>query len=281
MLIPIDDHMVHRGDGVFEAFKCVDGAIYNLEGHLRRLHRSAAAIALAPPVDQHALTEIIRATIRAGAARDCHIRLYVSRGPGGFSPDPAECRRPGLYVVVTAPTTPFMLLHPEGARGATSSIPAKAPFYAGVKSCNYLPNVLMKKEERDLGVDFVLAFDENGHAAEGATENIGVVTREHELLFPRTDGTLEGTTMLRVVDLAGRLVKDGVLRAVRYADIPRPALAEVAEMLVVGTSWNVAAVREFDGRPVGDGEPGPVWHELDALLDADIRRNPDLRTPVF
>jgi hypothetical protein len=40
-------------------------------------------------------------------------------------------------------------------------------------------------------------------------------------------------------------------------------------------------VREFDGRPVGDGEPGPVWHELDALLDADIRRNPDLRTPVF
>ena len=29
MLIPIDDHMVHRGDGVFEAFKCVNGISIN------------------------------------------------------------------------------------------------------------------------------------------------------------------------------------------------------------------------------------------------------------
>jgi len=25
MTIPLDDHMVHRGDGVFEVFKCVNG----------------------------------------------------------------------------------------------------------------------------------------------------------------------------------------------------------------------------------------------------------------
>ena len=37
MLLPIDDHMVHRGDGVFEAFKAIDGNIYNLNAHLDRL----------------------------------------------------------------------------------------------------------------------------------------------------------------------------------------------------------------------------------------------------
>ena len=30
MLVPVDDHMVHRGDGIFESFKCMDGCIYNL-----------------------------------------------------------------------------------------------------------------------------------------------------------------------------------------------------------------------------------------------------------
>lgn len=40
MLIPIDDHMVHRGDGVFEAFKCVDGNIYQLDAHIDRLKNS-------------------------------------------------------------------------------------------------------------------------------------------------------------------------------------------------------------------------------------------------
>ena len=37
MLIPLDDHMVHRGDGIFEAFKCVNGNIYQLEAHFKRL----------------------------------------------------------------------------------------------------------------------------------------------------------------------------------------------------------------------------------------------------
>ena len=36
MAVPVDDHMVHRGDGVFESFKCANGSIYNLEDHLAR-----------------------------------------------------------------------------------------------------------------------------------------------------------------------------------------------------------------------------------------------------
>ena len=37
MVIPIDDHLVHRGDGVFESFKCLNGSIYNLDAHLKRM----------------------------------------------------------------------------------------------------------------------------------------------------------------------------------------------------------------------------------------------------
>ena len=37
MNIPIDDHLVHRGDGVFESFKCIDGNVYNLDAHIQRL----------------------------------------------------------------------------------------------------------------------------------------------------------------------------------------------------------------------------------------------------
>ena len=46
MTLPIDDHMVHRGDGVFEAFKSVGGNIYNLGGHLERLVTSARGLSL-------------------------------------------------------------------------------------------------------------------------------------------------------------------------------------------------------------------------------------------
>ncbi|RLB06771.1 MAG: aminodeoxychorismate lyase, partial [Deltaproteobacteria bacterium] len=44
MLVPVDDHMVHRGDGVFEAFKCVNGNLYNVHRHLKRLEYSASQV---------------------------------------------------------------------------------------------------------------------------------------------------------------------------------------------------------------------------------------------
>ena len=45
-------------------------------------------------------------------------------------------------------------------------------------------------------------------------------------------------------------------------------------MLLFGTTPDVTAVVEFDGRPVGDGKPGPVSRELGARLTEDILHNP-------
>ena len=39
MTIPLDDHLVHRGDGVFEALAIVGGKVYQLDAHLARLKR--------------------------------------------------------------------------------------------------------------------------------------------------------------------------------------------------------------------------------------------------
>src|SRR2546422_8722367 len=41
MVIPFDDHMVHRGHGIFDTAAVVDGKIYDLEAHLDRFVRSA------------------------------------------------------------------------------------------------------------------------------------------------------------------------------------------------------------------------------------------------
>jgi branched-chain amino acid aminotransferase len=175
-----------------------------------------------------------------------------------------------------------MEAHPEGARLRTSSIVAKPSFYAAVKSCNYLPNVLMKKEAVDLSVDFVVAFDEKGFLAEGATENVGIVTRQRELLFPKLEGILSGTTMLRVMELAKkRLLKTGELTKVGFEDISRRDVRNAAEILIVGTTPNVTMVREFDGKPVGTGKAGRIYEKLSDLLLEDIHSNINVLTKVF
>src|SRR5688572_23739797 len=41
MVIPFDDHMVHRGHGVFDTAGLINGRIYDLEAHLDRFLLSA------------------------------------------------------------------------------------------------------------------------------------------------------------------------------------------------------------------------------------------------
>jgi branched-subunit amino acid aminotransferase/4-amino-4-deoxychorismate lyase len=281
MTVPIDDHMVHRGDGVFETFKCVEGSLYNLDGHLSRLERSTRDLGFTLPVTMAALREIIVTTARIGGQRNCAVRMFVSRGPGSFGVNPYDCPKTQLYVVITRLVEPFMTRHPEGASIRTSSVPIKHPFFAGVKNCNYLNNVLMKKEAVDAGADFVVAFDERGRLGEGATENIGVVTSEGVLTFPCLDGILMGTTMMRVMELAKRVVAQGLLKEVSFGDLLRRDMETAQEIFIVGTTTDVTQVREFDGEPVACGVRGPVFNRLSQLLLDDIHGNASMRTPVF
>jgi len=281
MTVPVDDHMVHRGDGVFESFKCCGGSLYNLRSHLERLQQSMEPLAMEIPCPMEEMVELICDTVRAGGRRDALVRLLVSRGPGGLSVNPYDSQRPQIYIVAYYLPPPFMQSHPQGARIETSSIPVKPAFFARVKTCNYLPNVLMKKEAVDRGVDFMAGFDPSGFLAEGATENIAIVSADGYLASPFAAHILTGTTMLRVTELARPLVESGFLEGIRQRNITRADLRAAREVLILGTTVNVTAVVEYDGKPVGAGRPGPVYEKLSGLLMEDMTANSEMLTPVF
>ena len=90
MVIAVDDHLVHRGDGVFEAFKFQDGAIYDLWAHLDRLETSAKAIYMELPFAKEVIAERIIEVVKAAKQSESTLRLYISRGPGGFDANPYE-----------------------------------------------------------------------------------------------------------------------------------------------------------------------------------------------
>ena len=281
MLIPLDDHVVHRGDGVFEALKGINGSIYNLESHLDRLEQSAATLRLTLPAPRTAIRDIVIETFRTAGKPDAVIRIFISRGPGSFGVNPYDCPASQLYVVITSLVKPFMANHPRGARMLTSRIAAKPAPMSHIKTCNYAPNVLMKKEAVDAGVDFAAGFDDAGFLTEGAVENMGVVTPDRRLLFPKLDRILAGTTMLRVMELARTLIPAGLLKEVGFADIPRAVILSAAEFIITGTTINVVAGVEFDGQRIGPGTPGPVYEALSTLLDKDMLTNTALLTQVL
>lgn len=281
MSVPTDDHLVHRGDGVFETFKCVNGAIYNLKGHLDRLEHSAAAVSLLLPCSREELGHIAGETVRAGKQGNCLVRVMISRGPGGYDANPYESVGSQVYVIASRLKEPFMKLHPEGARVITVPVRTGGESLAIIKTCNYIPNVLMKKEAVDRNVDFAIGVDERGRLTEGATENCGIVADGRRLLFPPLNAVLAGTTMIRVAELAQALATNGRLSSIEFSDITRRDAGTAPEILIVGTTRNVISVVELDGRPVGDGRPGPIGQALGALLEKDIFENAEMLTRVM
>src|SRR3989337_3407735 len=91
MVLPLDDHIVHRGHGVFDTATLANGMLYQLDRHLERLLRSAEMARIPPPFGTEKLRQIILETAAASGRRDGSVRYWLSAGPGGFGPAPGEC----------------------------------------------------------------------------------------------------------------------------------------------------------------------------------------------
>jgi branched-subunit amino acid aminotransferase/4-amino-4-deoxychorismate lyase len=281
MAVPVDDHVVHRGDGVFESFKCLDGSIYNLEDHLTRLEHSCAALGIGLSVSLDQLSDLVVQTVRAGGNENALIRLLVSRGQGTMGVNPYACFHPELYIVVYEFPDAQIDELPEGVSVAVSKIPIKPGIFATVKTCNYLPNVLMKKEAVDLGVDFTVSLDENRNIGEGATENIGIVTLGKELFMPPPERVLAGTTAKRALEFAQQLKKERILTTAEFRPISLGLVRSAAEVHVYGTTPNITPVTMFDGKPVNNGKPGPIAKLLFDMLRQEMVPDSSRLTKVF
>ena len=280
MVLPLDDHMVHRGHAVFDTATLTHGMLYQLEPHLDRLLRSAESARIALPFPRERLRQIILDTAAASGKPDASVRYWLSAGPGGFGLGPAECVGSSFYVVVFKQDFYPETYYSEGIKVVTSKVPIKPPLFARTKSTNYLPNVLVVLEAKDRGADNGIFVDQRGMVAESSNMNVAFVTKDRVFRHPPFDAILTGITILRVLEFGRRLVRQGELKDILIADIPVNEGRAAAEMMLIGSSIKVAPVVRWDGRPIGDGKPGPITKKLLEMWNEDVRSAADQLVPV-
>src|SRR4029434_5887462 len=70
MVIPFDDHIVHRGHGIFDTAAIVDGSIHGRAAHLARSLRPAHRSKLRVRASREEMRDIIVQTTAASRRRD-------------------------------------------------------------------------------------------------------------------------------------------------------------------------------------------------------------------
>ncbi len=257
--VPVSDHGLLYGDGVFEGIRIYGRRAFRLEDHLQRFATGAKALALELPGGIGAVREIVLETARAYGADQAYVRLIATRGDGPLGIDPTHCSKPRLICIVDR-----IDVHPGHKRSAgldllTSSWrrPPADVLDPRVKSLNYLNNVMAKLEARQRGGDEALLLNAAGSIAETSVANIFLVRGGDLLTPPPSDGALEGITRATVLELAASL---GI--PARTKSLGRFDLFAADEVFLTGSGAGLVPVRSLDGRSIGAGGPGPVYEKI-------------------
>ncbi|KAJ8423066.1 hypothetical protein Cgig2_009335 [Carnegiea gigantea] len=232
MMIPIDDHMVHRGHGVFDTAILFNGYLYELDTHLDRFVRSASLAKISLPFPRSTLRSILLQLTAVSKCKKGELQYWPSAGPGDFHLSPSGCPASAFYAIVIKED---FSQWKDGVRAVTSSVPMKTPLFATMKTVNYLPNVLSQMEAEEKGTFASIWVDDNGYIAEGPNMNVALINHDRELIMPPFDNILGGCTAMRLLTLAHWLVGEGRLKDVKTANVSVEEGKSSAEMMFVGS----------------------------------------------
>ena len=263
--LPVLDHGLLYGDGVFEGIRFYAREPFLLAAHLRRLGASARALMLKVRWSDADLESLCREAIARLGLSDGYIRLIVTRGAGALGVSPTSCPASSL-VLIAAPLAlypPDVLQH--GARVITASIRRAEPdaLPPQIKSLNYLTSVLASIEARARGAHEALLLDTRGRIAECSADNVFLVCSGVVRTPAAAHGALRGITRDHVI---GLLRADGV--AVQEAELVIADAWTADEAFMTGTGAEVVPIAAIDERPLN--APGPLTQRTAQLFRASL-----------
>ncbi len=252
--VSIEDRAFQFGDGVYEVCQVSSGALIDERRHLDRLERSLKAVRIAAPVGQPALRRILREVVTRNLVRDGLVYLQISRGVArrdhGF---PAASVVPSL--VVTARSIDPALGEANAGRGVkVVTLPDERWAHPHVKTLQLLPNVLAKQAAREAGAHEAWFVDARGFVTEGASTNAWIVDADGALVTRQADSAiLRGVTRSTLIDVAAG-------RGLSFQERPFSVeeAYEAREAFFSSATTIAMPVVAIDGRPIGDGRPGPL-----------------------
>jgi branched-chain amino acid aminotransferase len=257
--ISVYDHGLLYGDGIFEGIRIYGSRIFRLREHIDRLYESARSIRLEIPMSREKMGEAVISTVQVNQKVDGYIRLVVTRGAGSLGIDPRKASDPQVIIIVDDISLYPQELYEKGLEIVTVSTIRNHPnaLNPRIKSLNYLNNIMANMEGVQAGCMEALMLNHKGEISECTADNFFLV-KNGGLRTPPADACiLEGVTRAAIMELAKPA---GI--PVREMALTRHDVYTADECFLTGTAAEVMPVVKVDGRPIGNGKPGPITRQL-------------------
>lgn len=261
---PVDAGFI-QGTTVAEQLRTFGGKVFHLDDHLTRLNHSLEILELDPGIGRAKMIEVAMELIAHNhpllePGDDLGLSIFVTPGPyRGYS-------APGPYEPTLAMHTyPLAFRFWAGKYTAGQSL-VTTEFQQVPPQC-WPPSLKCRSRMHYFLADRqagrieqgarALLLDHEGRVSEASTANVLIFKESEGLVSPPRATVLQGISMAVVFQLAERLGIPAVHR-----DLWPEEVASAQETLLTSTPFCLLPVTRLNGKPIGDGTPGPVFRRL-------------------
>lgn len=261
--IPVLDRGFIYGDGVYEVIPVYARRPFRLDGHLARLKRSLAAIRIENPMTDAAWASLVTELVARNEPADQSVYIQVTRGVARRDHSFPKGVEPTVFLMSNPLTVPSKEQVDRGVLAVTAT--DNRWYRCDIKSTALLANVLLRQFATDQGAaEAVLLRD--GFLTEGSAANIFAVQGGVILTPAKSHLLLPGITYDVILELA----RSAGL-PLEQRDVSEAEVRGADELWLTSASREVLAITTLDGRPVGNGAPGPMFRRMYALFQ-DLKR---------
>jgi D-alanine transaminase len=256
--VHVEDRGFQLADAIYEVCEVRGGHLVDEARHMARLTRSLGELQIAQPMSAAALGHVIRQVIRRNRVRDGLVYLQVTRGaaPREFTFPSDDV--PPTVVCLARSISPAKLDAVALGGIAVKSMPDIRWGRCDIKTVMLLPACLAKEAARQDGAREVWFVDADGFVTEGGSSNAWIVDQAGAVITRQLGADiLPGVTRATLMDALAEESMSLIERPFRLTE----AYA-AREAFITSATQTVMPVVRIDGRPVGDGRPGPVAQRL-------------------
>ncbi len=253
------------GDGVYEVIPVYNRRVFAFEPHLDRLKHSLNATGIPNPHTDEEWRGLFQGLVERHPWTDQYLYIQVTRGV-----QPKRDHLPQACIVPTVFAYTSELKPMDEAtlqRGIRCITTQDIRWHrCDIKAITLLANVMMKLEAQQAGADDAILI-RDGVVSEGTASNVMIVEGNTLVTPPLDHHLLGGITrqiLLRCAPAIGLLPLEEPIGLQR--------LYQADEIWLTSSTKESLPVVELDGRPVGDGTPGPVWQAMRSHYQQEKQR---------
>jgi len=253
--LPVTDLAIQRGYGIFDFFRLQENVLLYVEDHLQRFCHSAEVMHLPVPYAVETMHGLIRELADRNNLTEAGIKMILT---GGDSPDAWQIGAPA-FLLMASPMSLGIPQEPKSIRVITHEYMRDVP---EAKTINYTMGVWLQQRMKAEGAEDVIYF-RDGQVSELPRCNLFIVRADGTVITPDT-GILHGVTRKRLLEIRDVPVTAGTVTSTD--------LHAATEVFLTSSTKRIQSIVSIDGKPVGNGQPGPITRLLlNKLLEAERR----------